>query len=104
MLDTVTHETFESLIGQKFTLFTPDQAQHQFELTDVEQLPIPRRRSRAAADSRRAPFSIFFIGEPLLPQAIYPIRHDALSSEPLNIFIVPLGKAEGGYEYEAVFT
>ena len=105
MLDTVTHETFEPLIGQKFILSTPEQTEHPFELTYVEQLPVPRRRSRTPAAPRRAPFSIFFVGELLLPQAIYPMRHDSFGSEPLNIFIVPLGQAEGGgYEYEAVFT
>ena len=52
MLDTVTHETFEPLIGQKFTLSTPEQTQHQFELTYVEQLPIP---AAAAAPEQSLP-------------------------------------------------
>ena len=34
------------------------------------------------------------------------MQHDSLGSEPLSIFIVPLGKTDdgSGYEYEAVFT
>lgn len=103
MLDKVTHETFEPLIGQRFTLSHEDQ-QYAFELTDVEQLPVARRRSRRATEPRRASFSLFFIGEPLLPQAIYPMRHEALGADPMSIFIVPVGEIEGGYEYEAVFT
>ncbi|HYI11938.1 MAG TPA: hypothetical protein VEK57_22980 [Thermoanaerobaculia bacterium] len=103
MLDKVTVETFEPLIGQKFKLTLPDAQVLELELVDVEELPTGRRR-RNAPEPRRKPFSIFFTGQPLLPQAIYPLQHDALGAEPLTIFIVPVGEVEGGYEYEAVFT
>lgn len=105
MLEKLTHEMFEPLVGQTFTLTNAEQT-FAFELTDVEQFPVPRRRSRqTAAPTRRAPFSLFFVGEPLLPQAMYPLQHNAFGSEPMSIFIVPVGEAEGGgYEYEAVFT
>jgi hypothetical protein len=103
MLETLTLESFEPLIGQQFKLTMPDNQQLEFKLVDVEELPTGRRR-RNAPEPRRKPFSIFFIGQPLLPQAIYPMQHDAFGPEPLTIFIVPLGEAEGGYEYEAVFT
>lgn len=105
MLETLTYEMFEPLVGQKFTL-TNGEETHAFELTFVEPLPIPRRKSRKPnAPEKRAPFSIFFTGEPLLPQAMYPLQNDAFGSEPMTIFIVPVGEAEGGgYEYEAVFT
>lgn len=104
MLETLTHEKFEPLIGQKFKLTSEDRT-YEFELTDVALFPAPRRRSQAAASTRRAPFSVFFVGEPLLPQAMYPLQHDAFGSEPLNVFIVPVGPVQGrGYEYEAVFT
>jgi hypothetical protein len=105
MLETLTYEMFEPLIGQTFTLTNADQTL-AFELTDVEPLPVPRRRSReTATPPKRAPFSLFFLGEPLLPQAMYPIQHDAFGSEPLTIFIVPVREVAGrGYEYEAVFT
>ena len=102
MLDGLTHQTFEPLIGQKFKVTAGET--FEFELVDVEQLPVGRR-SRRAAPLKRAPFSIFFVGQPLLPQAIYEFQHDALGSAPLKIFIVPVGEAQGGgYEYEAVFT
>jgi hypothetical protein len=103
MLETLTHESFEPLIGQAFKLTLPDAQVLEFKLSDVEELPIGRRR-RNAPELKRKPFSIFFIGRALLPQAIYPMHHDALGTEPLEIFIVPLGEAEDGYEYEAVFT
>jgi len=103
MLDKLTLETFEPLIGHKFTVTLPDTDPVEFELVDVEELPTGRTR-RNAPEPRRKPFSVFFTGQPLLPQAIYPIHHDALGASPLDIFIVPVGKVEGGYEYEAVFT
>lgn len=105
MLDKLTREQFEPLIGQVFTLTLPD-ATYPLELVDVEELPPPRRRSRRnVTPPSRAPFSLFFTGEPLLPQAMYPVQHDAFGKEPLQIFIVPVAEAEGGgYEYEAVFT
>jgi Domain of unknown function (DUF6916) len=37
-------------------------------------------------------------------QAMYSIQHEALGADPHAIFIVPVGKVEGGFEYEAVFT
>ena len=101
MLDKITHEMFEPLIGQKFKLTAGET--FEFELVDVEPLPVGRRSRRAAAP-RRPSFSIFFVGKPLLPQATYPMQHDAFGSEPMNIFIVPVGQVENGYEYEAVFN
>jgi hypothetical protein len=103
MLETLTLESFEPLIGQQFKLTLADAQQLEFKLVDVEELPTGRRR-RNAPEPRRKPFSIFFTGPSLLPQSIYPMQHDAFGAEPLTIFIVPVGEVEGGYEYEAVFT
>lgn len=52
----------------------------------------------------REPFSLAFRGPiaPLLPQAIYPLESDAM--EPLEIFLVPIGRDEEGHTYEAIFT
>jgi hypothetical protein len=47
-------------------------------------------------------FRLVFVGpaEPVLPQAIYPFRSD---DEVVDIFIVPIGREQGGTEYEAIF-
>ena len=103
MLDELTLEVFEPVIGQKFEVTLPDSEIVNFELVDVEELPTGRRRRNAPAP-RRKPFSLFFTGPVLLPQSMYPIRHEVLGAEPVQIFIVPVGEADGGYEYEAVFT
>ncbi len=44
----------------------------------------------------RLQFSLVFRGplEPVLPQAIYGLEHDALGH--LDLFLVPIGPAEGG--------
>jgi len=105
VLDKLTRHSFEPLIGQKFRLSVPDSATIDLELVEVELLPAGRRSRRAGQAPRREPFSLFFTAASLLPQAMYPIQHDAFGSDPLPIFIVPIGKADGGgYEYEAVFT
>ena len=103
MLDQLTLDVFEPVIGQKFEVTLPDSEIVNFELVDVEELPTGRRRRNAPA-LRRKPFSIFFLAPVLVPQSMYPIRHEVLGEEPVPIFIVPVGEADGGYEYEAVFT
>ena len=49
-------------------------------------------------------FSILFRGplEILLPQRTYQLEHEQMGM--LSLFIVPVGKDEQGYEYEAVFN
>jgi hypothetical protein len=56
-----------------------------------------------AGDGGR-PFSLLFRGpaEPLLPQRIYRIEHQALGA--LELFLVPVGREPDGLRYEAVFT
>ena len=53
---------------------------------------------------RKEPFNLLFIGplQPVLPQAIY--RLESLAMEPVEIFLVPVGRNEAGIEYEAVFN
>lgn len=104
MLEKLTLENFEPLIGQKFTLSPPDGEPLDLELLDVEELPTGRRRRRQAEVPKRTPFSLFFKGLTLVPQGMYPMQHDLFGSDAPNIFIVPVGQIEGGYEYEAIFT
>jgi hypothetical protein len=48
-------------------------------------------------------FSLLFVGAPgpCLPQAIYPLANERLGR--LELFLVPIGPAEGGNGYQAVF-
>lgn len=49
-------------------------------------------------------FSLLFAGPggPWLPQSIYPVAHHALGT--MEIFLVPIGRLDGGNGYQAVFT
>lgn len=102
MLDKLTHEMLEPLIGETFILTLDGSEQLELKLIEVEELPIGRRR-RNAPELRRKPFSLFFTAALRLPQAMYPITHPILGGTE-EIFIVPVGEVDGGYEYEAVFT
>ena len=104
MLDQLTHETFEPLIGQKFRVTLPDSNVIEMELVDVEELPTGTRRRRHTPEFKRKPFSLFFKGAERLGQSMYPMQHEVLGEEPQSIFIVPVAEVEGGYEYEAIFT
>ncbi|HEX6391308.1 MAG TPA: hypothetical protein VFZ89_17730 [Solirubrobacteraceae bacterium] len=92
-LDELEATTFEPHAGDRFAL---DAAGISFVLEEVTTL--------AARPDGRDPFSLIFRGpsEPVLPQAIYRLEHDALGA--LEIFIVPLGVDAGGTRYEAIFT
>jgi hypothetical protein len=54
--------------------------------------------------SKQEMFSLIFQGPEMtfLPQSIYPIEHDLIGV--FDLFIVPIGRNEGGYRYEAVFN
>jgi hypothetical protein len=49
-------------------------------------------------------FSLIFVAPkgPWLPQAVYPVQHPTLGT--LEIFLVPVGPAQGGNGYQAIFT
>lgn len=49
-------------------------------------------------------FSILFLGpvDFLLPQHIYTLQHETLGE--MDLFLVPVGRRESGFEYQAVFN
>jgi hypothetical protein len=71
-------------------------AEHfDLELVEVSELKVT---------SRQQAFSIVFLGpgDKLMPQHIYRLQHEALGE--VDLFLVPVGSKEQGYEYEAVFN
>lgn len=97
MLDRLTIESFEPHVGSTFWLFDADR-KVEFRLTSVA-----RVMESEAARLKRNPFSLYFLGPILLEQRIYRLRHEAFA-DPLDIFLVPIGKEPNGFSYEAVFT
>jgi hypothetical protein len=97
MLDTLTVESFEPLVGTSFWLH---ESGHKVELRLTR---TARVMESEAARLKRAAFSLFFLTPVMLPQRIYHLTHEALS-EPLDIFLVPVAKEGSAYTVEAVFT
>ena len=100
-LDEMTLQTFEPLVGSTFTVRRDGREPIQVSLTAVE--PVMQRvRSKKL---KRQPFVIFFEGPEtdFLPQQMYDFSHEAIG-ENVGIFIVPIGRENGVFQYEAVFT
>lgn len=96
--------TFRDKLTQSFTLDChsddPDfHGQIKLELVECNDL-IPHDYP----DKARDPFSLVFKGPPgcCLPQQIHDVIHPDLGK--LSIFLVPVGVAEDGDLFEAVFT
>ena len=100
-LNEITWQTMEPYVGGTFRIDFAGGQHVDLKLTDVKKVLDAHLDPRLTRDS----FSLYFVGpaETLLPQAIYPLRHETLD-DPLQIFIVPIGKVAEGFRYEAVFT
>src|SRR5512135_2734514 len=86
--------------------FTPHLGE-SFELTTANgSLPLKLVRIDRAGESGRpgGAFSLLFAAPegPWLPQSIYPVAHHAVGT--MEIFLVPVGRLEGGNGYQAIFT
>ncbi len=94
-LSTLRRADFGECVGDEFTTADED---FVLRLRQAESFG-----SRVDPQSGR-PFSCIFKGpdEPVLAQGIVDLRHPRLGS--LSIFLVPIGPAADGMQYEAVFT
>jgi uncharacterized protein DUF6916 len=99
MLDQVTAETFQPLVGSSFWVEFPTGGKVELRLTRAAKV-----MESEAAQLKRHPFSLYFVGPKSyrLPQQIYHVTHPEL--EALDIFLVPVGADAETYQYEAVFT
>jgi hypothetical protein len=99
MLDQLTVESFAPLVGSSFWVEFPNGHKVELRLQRAA-----RVMESVAATLPRHPFSLFFIGPASFPlqQATYHVTHE--SREPMDIFLVPVGKPGNVFEYEAVFT
>ena len=97
MLDQLTIESFEPLVGTSFWLHENG---HKVELRLTRAAKVMESE---AARLKRTAFSLFFLAPVLVPQRTYHLTHDAFA-EPLDIFLVPVAKQGEAYTIEAVFT
>jgi hypothetical protein len=97
MSATLTEKEFSKHVNTKFRV--ANQAPAELELTQVKAYAI---QSHEQAGMER--FSAYFHGpgDRLLPQGIYPLEHEAMGN--FELFLVPIGKDDRGYQYEAVFN
>jgi hypothetical protein len=97
-----------SLTEQEFsqhvnTNFRVSDAQQPVELCLVE---VKGYENKGERESQRGMerFSVFFTGpgDCYLPQKAYCLEHDRMGA--FDIFLVPIGRDDQGYNYEAVFN
>ena len=91
----LTHENFSKTLNTIFRIQIEGLPAVELELTTVSELLLSMQQER---------FSIVFRGpaEPFLGQGIQRLEHDELKS--IDLFLVPVGRNEGGTLYEAVFN
>lgn len=96
MIENLQLEDFTGRIGEKFRLETAGGDAVEVELIDASGM--------GGTEGKRPPFSVVFrIPEEVPPrQAIYRLAHDEM--ETMDLFLVPVGPAEEGIKWEAVFT
>lgn len=97
MRDGMTREDFAPHLNTTFRLLRGETA----ETLELELIEIGGGQTHAQ-DSYS--FSLIFRGGPhfQLSQHIFTLEHDALGT--LDIFLVPVGQAPDGFDYEAVFN
>lgn len=103
-LGELTLENTTPFVGITFTIALPGDQTASLKLDAVLPYEVRQRRVRAGKPPKRAPFAMYFLGDPklVLPQGMYNFRSDSVSID--GIFIVPVGQDEEATEYEAVFT
>jgi hypothetical protein len=95
MLDNLHLETFSEHLNSKFAVKRESSADAVVELQLIE----AKRVSKAPGYEQ---FSLIFNGplDSYLEQAIYSFEHDGIGT--FEMFIVPIGKDEDGFKYQAV--
>ena len=90
-----TKEQFAEHLNTKFIIPLQPSGAVELELLEVvSTLSTPRQEQFSIY--LRGPANIF------LPQMTYAMRHEALGE--IDLFIVPIGREQDGFRYEAVFN
>jgi hypothetical protein len=98
----LTFDLFEGRVGEQFVVSGDDVAPIPMELSEATESS--HAGGAGPEGQQRLQFSLVFRGplEPLLPQAIYGLDHDALGH--LDLFLVPIGPAGDAMRYQAAFA
>jgi hypothetical protein len=98
----LTFDLFEGRIGEEFVVSADGMPPVPMELAEATESTEPG--GNGPQGQERLQFSLVFRGplEPVLPQAIYGLDHDSLGH--LDLFLVPIGPADGAMRYHAAFA
>ena len=91
----ITKEMFSENVNTKFELRTETPGPVELELVQL---------TEGAASPRHEQFALLFRGpqDKFLQQSTYQLHHERLGE--LEIFLVPVGRDQQGFQYEAVFN
>ena len=95
MVENLHLSSFSEHLNTKFRIHPDESTVVETELIVAEDTGSTPRQER---------FSLIFRGphQPFLPQQIYRMEHDKMGT--LDLFLVPVGRDEDGFHYEAVFN
>ena len=94
-----TEEDFRRHEGTKFRVRVESQRPFELELVKVQGY-----NPEATEQNNMERYSLFFNGpaDMFLPQGVYPFEHPEMGE--LQLFTVPVGQDERGFQYEVVFN
>ena len=98
----LTFDLFEGRVGEQFVVSGDGMPPLPMELAEATEST--HAGGTGPEGQQRLQFSLVFRGpsEPVLPQAIYGLDHDALGH--LDLFLVPIGPAGDAMRYQAAFA
>lgn len=91
----LTHEEFSRHLKTKFGIRLSDEQVIEAELAELSELLLSARQERFAIVFRAS-------NEVLIDQGLHRFEHNEMGA--FNLFIVPIGRDEGGTYYESVFN
>ena len=99
MNDKLSQETFSELLNTTFQVKLDTPGPVDLELSEVK-----NHRGADREQDSTVQFSVFFTGPTnlFLPQGIYTLAHERMGA--FDIFLVPVGRDENTFHYEAVFN
>lgn len=98
MPTSLTEEEFSRHVNTRFRARVDAEREIELDLIEVKGYS-----SKPDEQGGMERFSVFFHGPvELLPQRAYSLQHDGMGT--FEIFLVPVGRDESGFRYEAVFN
>ena len=91
----LTHDEFSKNLNTKFHVQFDENPPVELELIKVSEIKVYPQQEEFAIEFR-GPLDLF------LTQGIFIFKHEQIGQ--FEIFIVPIGKDEQGFKYEAVFN